>query len=179
MSALSAALAMVLVVPSARTIFAPAGSFTAVSAEVVKFTPLRVRVLFSHVLSAEPSVFAALSSASAAFASAVKSAVAAGSSASTAAGSSDRHISRESRTQSPRCKVRLCFIWFPPFFVVNACAPPLTDARHGLASHCQSGHRCRLLRRCSKPSGRQATTAKNPLYQKFTLQLKEKPFTKG
>ena len=93
---------MVLVVPSVRTIFAPSGRIIAVAALVVKFTPLRVRVLSIHLLSAAPSVFAALSSASAVVGLVMKSAVTVGvagsSSASTVIGSSVRHSSRESRS---------------------------------------------------------------------------------
>ena len=63
-------LVMVLVVPSARTIFAPAGRATAIEAVLVKFTPLRVRVfvVLSHsalVVSGVPSLSPVVSSASA------------------------------------------------------------------------------------------------------------------
>ena len=63
-------LVMVLVVPSARTIFAPAGRATAIEAALVKFTPLRVRVfvVLSHsalVVSGVPSLSPVVSSASA------------------------------------------------------------------------------------------------------------------
>ena len=106
-----------------RTIVEPSGRYTAVSAVVVKFTPLRVRVFVSgsHVLSSVP-VFAALSRFSAAVGSVEKSAFSvAGSAASATVGSMPTTITRASSMLHSLVNFVFAFISIPPCFFPAFC----------------------------------------------------------